>query len=459
MTPSGRAGKTGDPGKAETPPADQGTLYRQLPPGPGSEQGEVQAHQRSRLMGATIELAGERGYDGTTVADIVRLAGVSKASFYEHFSGKDECFIATFDAALRAAARAVLRGEISAGDGRDRRDQLRAGLTALAELIAAQPKGAKLVLVDGQASTPAIRGHVSRRFGLLQALVRERLATPSEGKLPNPLIAGIVRGIEHHARRCVGAERPDRFRGLVEPLLDWGLGFNCEEASATFAATSEPTRVAISEAKEGAEAGRGRAAENTRDLLIAATLQLASREGFAALTPSRIRRAAGVSRQSFDANFDDAAGCFLAAVGAELDEVFATALRAAAAEADWGEGTCMALDRFAFSLVGAPDLARLAFVETLEAAPASLQWRESLVADWAEALYCGAPTGYRPSPAVAESTVAAIWGFLADIVAARRLDLLPTQTSRLAFFALAPALGAREAVKAIRATRDPEEAL
>src|SRR6185312_5346585 len=146
-----------------------------------------------------------------------------------------------------------------------------------------------------------------------------------------------------------------------------------------------------------------------------------------------------VSRQTFDANFDDATDCFLAALGDELGVVLATALSAAAVDADWGEKTCLGLDRFALSLVDAPDLARLAFVESLEAAPASLPWREGLIADWAEALYRGAPAGCRPSPAVAESTVAAIWGFLADMVAARRLHLLPTQTSRLAFFALAPA--------------------
>ena len=455
MKPSaGGAAKTRGPG-APTSPAGRRSLYRQLRPGPGRGREEVLANQRSRLRCATIELVAERGYDSTTVGDIVQLAGVSKTSFYEQFSGKDECFIATCDTALRAAASAVLHGESSAGEGRD---SLRAGLTALAELIVAQPKGAKLVLVDGLASTPAIRGHVSRRFGLLEALVRERLATAGQGRLPNPLIAGIVRGIEHHARRCVGAECPDRFRGLVDPLLDWGLGFNCEEASATFAPVA-PTGATVLAARALAEATSARAPVDTRDLLIAETLRLASHEGFAALTPSRIRRAAGVSRRSFDTNFDDATSCFLAAVEAELGAVFARALRAAPAEGNWGERTCLALDGFAVSLVGAPDLARLAFVETLDAAPASLLWRERLVADWAEALYRGAPAGSRPSPAVAESTIAAIWGFLADMVAARRLHLLPTQTARLAFFALAPALGARRAVETIRATRDAEEAL
>jgi AcrR family transcriptional regulator len=435
--------KGDDLGAAARPPADQQPLYRQLRPGPGKGRDEVVANQRSRLIAATIELVAEQGYGGMTVSNVVQLAGVSKASFYEQFGGKEECFIAACDTALRAAVSAMLRGESTAGEGRD---GLRAGLMALADLIVAEPKAAKLVLIDGLASPPTIRDHVSRRFGLFEALVRERLATAGRGKLSKPLVAGIVRGIEHHARRCVGEGCPDRFRDLVDPLLDWGLAFDCEEASVTFAAPTAPIGAVAPAASGGIEAGGDRAPLDNRELLVAATLRLASREGFATLTPSRIRRAAGVSRRSFDANFDDATSCFLAAVEAELGTVFSGALEAARAEADWGERTCLLLDRLATSLADVPDLTRLAFVESLDAAPASLRWRERLVADWADALYRDAPAGFCPSPAVAEATIAAIWGFLTDLATVGRLHLLPAQTSRLAFFALAPALGAGEAI-------------
>jgi AcrR family transcriptional regulator len=442
-----------DLGEAATPRRGRRTTYRRLRPGPGRERDEVLANQRSRLVAATIELVAEQGYDGTTVRDIARLAGVSKASFYEQFSGKDDCFLATCDTALRATASAVLRGECTAGEGRDR---LRAGLSALADLIVAQPKATRLVLIDGVASSPAIRDHVRRRFGLLEVLVRERLATVGQGDLPKPLVTGIVRGIAHHVRRCVLAECPDQLQDLVDPLLDWALGFDCEKALAVFAAPAVPIRVAGPVAGDRVQAAGTPAPQGTRDLLLAATLRLASREGCAALTPTRIRRAAGVSRRSFDAHFDDATSCFLAAVEAELGMVLAEALQAIRADADWGGRTCLVLDGFAASLADAPELTRLTFAESLDAAPASLLWRERLVARWAETLYRDAPAGSRPSPAVAEATIAAIWGFLADLVAARRLHLLPAQGARLAFFALAPVLGARGAVETIEAARETE---
>ena len=37
-----------------------------------------------------------RGYEAVTVADVVAVAGVS-ATFYEHFEGKRECFLAAYD--------------------------------------------------------------------------------------------------------------------------------------------------------------------------------------------------------------------------------------------------------------------------------------------------------------------------------------------------------------------------
>jgi len=49
--------------------------------------------QRSDLLRAAVRQAGRKGYEGTRVADIVAEAGLSKSTFYEHFSSKEECFV------------------------------------------------------------------------------------------------------------------------------------------------------------------------------------------------------------------------------------------------------------------------------------------------------------------------------------------------------------------------------
>jgi len=53
------------------------------------------------------DVAASRGYAETTIADIVREAGVSKRTFYENFESKDACFLELYRAASHAALRAL----------------------------------------------------------------------------------------------------------------------------------------------------------------------------------------------------------------------------------------------------------------------------------------------------------------------------------------------------------------
>jgi len=49
---------------------------------------------RQRLLDGLAESIAEDGYSKTTVADIVRRARTSRRTFYEHFSSKEDCFVA-----------------------------------------------------------------------------------------------------------------------------------------------------------------------------------------------------------------------------------------------------------------------------------------------------------------------------------------------------------------------------
>jgi AcrR family transcriptional regulator len=57
------------------------------------EHSERYRRQRRDLLSAAGRLAGRKGFEGTRVADIVAEAGLSKSTFYEHFSSKEECFV------------------------------------------------------------------------------------------------------------------------------------------------------------------------------------------------------------------------------------------------------------------------------------------------------------------------------------------------------------------------------
>ncbi len=79
----------------ETPWGDAASLReRMLRPGRGTQRGEAERNQRERLFAAMVATVAEKGYEATTVADLVELSGVSRSAFYRHFEDKQECFLA-----------------------------------------------------------------------------------------------------------------------------------------------------------------------------------------------------------------------------------------------------------------------------------------------------------------------------------------------------------------------------
>ena len=60
-----------------------------------------QDRQRARLFAAAAAVFARVGYADATAEAIAREAGMSKATFYEHFANKEECIIALFDAAVQ----------------------------------------------------------------------------------------------------------------------------------------------------------------------------------------------------------------------------------------------------------------------------------------------------------------------------------------------------------------------
>ena len=60
---------------------------------------EVRAAQRARLLMGMVEVVAERGYAGATVAVVLKRVHISRETFYQHFSDKEDCFLAAFDGA------------------------------------------------------------------------------------------------------------------------------------------------------------------------------------------------------------------------------------------------------------------------------------------------------------------------------------------------------------------------
>jgi AcrR family transcriptional regulator len=79
-----------------------------------------QDRQRARLFAAASAVFARAGFADATAEAIAREAGMSKATFYEHFGNKEECLLALFDAAMDVVVEGIAQAAQEHG-GRARR--------------------------------------------------------------------------------------------------------------------------------------------------------------------------------------------------------------------------------------------------------------------------------------------------------------------------------------------------
>jgi AcrR family transcriptional regulator len=113
--------------------------------------------RREAIVEAMIRVAGCKGYLAASVADVLTEAGVSRTTFYKHFSDKQECFLAAYDLAI---GRVLEAAETACEGGHAWRDRARDGLAAVVELLGAEPALARAAIVEiSTAGAEARRRH------------------------------------------------------------------------------------------------------------------------------------------------------------------------------------------------------------------------------------------------------------------------------------------------------------
>src|SRR4029079_16278860 len=65
------------------------------------------ARTRQALIDAAAELFEQRGYDGTTIADIAAAAEVSTRTYFSYFATKEDVLFPEADARVKAALTAI----------------------------------------------------------------------------------------------------------------------------------------------------------------------------------------------------------------------------------------------------------------------------------------------------------------------------------------------------------------
>jgi AcrR family transcriptional regulator len=135
-----------DPPEPPDPPTTSGA--QQLPKGRhGLSRAFIASNQRERLLDAIANVVAEKGYAGTRVADITDYAGVSRKTFYELFTDKEECFLAAFDAITQLLMDRMARALATVGVD-NWSVQVRALVGEFLRFLAAEPAFARMCIVE-----------------------------------------------------------------------------------------------------------------------------------------------------------------------------------------------------------------------------------------------------------------------------------------------------------------------
>jgi AcrR family transcriptional regulator len=182
---------------------------------------------RERLLDGMAAAVREKGFRGTTLADVVRHAGVSRRTFYEHFTDPVDCYLAL----IEEVDRRLLDGITEAmGAGGDLDDRIGAAVDVYLANFAADPEVHRSYWTEAEATGE--RGRLQTRrmreaLGeLLHALVEDQRRADPELLSVSPA-AGVMlaAGIRELALRAEDrGEGPDEVRATSVEMLRRAIG-------------------------------------------------------------------------------------------------------------------------------------------------------------------------------------------------------------------------------------------
>jgi AcrR family transcriptional regulator len=404
-----------------------------------------------------IAAANRDGYASANVATVIGEARVSRATFYEHFANREECFLAASE-----EVHSVLLQTVRAAIG-DRPPQL-AGPVAIETIFAfaaAQPASARFLMSEslaGGALTLDARDRSVAAIAAAVAQAHERLRAPAMlADLPGEILVGAsYRLVSSRLRR---GERA--LATLTAGLLEW-MGryerplvehrWRVPAASAPWRDPSPLPPGARLRAPASLPPGRPRipeaaVAENHRLRIMFATAELVQSKGYTATTIAQITKRAGVDGRIFYRMFADKQEAFSAIHELGFQQLMAATAGAFFSAEQWPERLWRALSALATWLELNPAIAHVGFVESYAVGAEAVQRVEdSLIAFtiFLQGGYQHQPLADPPSQLVLEAIVTSVFEVLYRQVRASVTPSIAATLPTLIHLSLTPFLGASE---------------
>jgi len=149
----------------------------------GQSADERDAQRRTRLLAATRELIGTKGYAGTKIERICALANVSTRHFYRQYDGKESAFIDLYDQLTNESYERVL-ASLQLTEGRPLSERVAAGFAAYLQPMFDDVRTARIAFVEVIGVSPRIeRLRLDYREVLIATIEAEGSAAVNRGEV------------------------------------------------------------------------------------------------------------------------------------------------------------------------------------------------------------------------------------------------------------------------------------
>jgi AcrR family transcriptional regulator len=431
--------------------------------GSGQELSDAETDHRRRLTAAMVEAASEHGYRGATVARIVKLAGVSRATFYEHFGCREECFEAAYREEI-GRVRADIRAAAEAAVPRRRPDVV---VDAVLGRLAGDRSTARFVLIEALAVPPGVRQEHERLILEVDGAVAGFLDAQDPSAAIQIPSTGLIAGVADVLARRALSGRTDELPRLRTDLARWLDCYRLPDGTrplpqhrwrelgrfARLVPSGEPTEPAL--LPRGRDALPEKSAAGVRrQRILDATARLSREQGYAALTVSEIATAARVPRDAFYSLFTGKQEAAMAAQTRGLQGAMAAAAAEYSPPAPWPRRVWKMVRAFLTYLGEMPHYAHLDFVESYAAGAEAVRHRQQnhmVFALFLEDGYRWQPDAPRLPQACIEAISGAVLGLVRRLIVEGKTERILSLLPAAGYTILAPFIGPEEAAAQVEA--------
>jgi AcrR family transcriptional regulator len=175
--------------------------------------------QKERLLEAMLRVAAAKGYEATTVDDVIEVAGVSRKTFDEMFEDKSSCFLEAYDAVFDVLVAHVTSAfEEAAGDPWPER--INSGLSAFVGLLSVEAGIARLSMVEVTAAGDDARARYRAALARFTPFLEEGRDYASQGEeLPADTARFAIGGATSMIFDEIRAGRGPELRRILPDLV------------------------------------------------------------------------------------------------------------------------------------------------------------------------------------------------------------------------------------------------